>query len=124
MRNWNNTPFSIHLPFLYPFLAYLWGIEIKAVFLVSLVNILFLAYLWGIEIWLLSIYLLCANQFLAYLWGIEIMSVEEVIKHAQQVFSLPMRNWNKAFGLYSLFLFPVFSLPMRNWNSSPRDQTR
>ena len=56
------------------------------------------------------------TEFIVYLWGIEIN--ESLLYHLRQgmVYSLPMRNWNKAAYIPQTIAIIVYSLPMRNWN--------
>ena len=94
MRNWNTTSSSFPSRFA-AFLAYLWGIETDHFFRNFSKPIKFLAYLWGIETRLCPGFLVRPNE----------------------VFSLPMRNWNDTNPGYNhQGVTIVFSLPMRNWN--------
>ena len=120
------------------FVAYLWGIEttlntschVMAGTVCSLpmrdwnadtmaqkkTRSAFVAYLWGIE----TIVNLTADNFphlfVAYLWGIE-TCVEQLFKKPMSlVCSLPMRDWNLAYGAVLPKVLSVCSLPMRDWN--------
>jgi len=96
-------------------------------------------YLWGIETsHMMPAHTYCCIRFSFYLWGIETISPCQQYLFVQQVFILPMRNWNKKLQkqfLLALFCFHstseelkplspkngcllsgVFILPMRNWN--------
>ena len=54
--------------------------------------------------------------FLAYLWGIETLHTDDHRRSDQEVFSVPMRNWNSCIWKAVVEKYPVFSVPMRNWN--------
>ena len=140
MRNWNCfMPTSA--PSSFWFSAYLWGIETtKTLHYVQIVEICFQptyeelkhnfswnewrlinsfsAYLWGIETQpepeeITESY----PEFSAYLWGIETYNNTNLVFLENNVFSLPMRNWNVALKLDQVErIEEVFSLPMRNWN--------
>ena len=98
------------------FLQYLWGIETRTWYLVTEDGKQFLQYLWGIEtsVWehLRRGYWL----FLQYLWGIETLHKQNLFSNTEQVFTVPMRNWNPQIVALLQISALVFTVPMRNWN--------
>ena len=54
----------------------------------------FLQYLWGIETPTCYIRNTFNNRFLQYLWGIETQYRINTAGMGEQVFTVPMRNWN------------------------------
>ena len=99
----------------------------------------FIDYLWGIETPQSWIGPPCQTSFIDYLWGIETLILHLWLFQENQVYRLPMRNWNASSSmvqLYFLSLFidylwgietiicnccshiskSVYRLPMRNWN--------
>ena len=79
----------------------------------------FSAYLWGIETSLHGFNELHDFVFSAYLWGIETYLPQNSYHTPHNVFSIPMRDWNRSNRSNSFISLMVFSIPMRDWNSPP-----
>ena len=121
------------------FWAYLWGIEtLKNPITSSYMDLCFEPTYEELKPSSFCNLLHCLCKFWAYLWGIETREKGNPSAIERAVLSLPMRNWNKAKGLWvyiqSKFwaylwgietwmnlvavigTYHVLSLPMRNWN--------
>ncbi len=122
------------------FIAYLWGIETKTLFLVLMLRVVFIAYLWGIETpsvcyqlrfiayslsrtyeelkqdKFLSIEKL-QYKFIAYLWGIEtfLLTLNPKIFPNSFIAYLWGIETSIQTSIYEIF-FIVYRVPMRNWN--------
>jgi len=116
MRNWNNNALSICWC-QQPFSVYLWGIETRRRKCRNWRSLKFSVYLWGIETRRWIILQRRQRAFSVYLWGIETSNLTIHLYRFNQVFSLPMRNWNlftwlipNADDLFSVYLWGIETL--------------
>ena len=120
------------------FIDYLWGIETTWTSSGGAGNTRFIDYLWGIETLPPPLTLDIILLFIDYLWGIETRTYVRDKNAVDEVYRLPMRNWNSnSFAIilqtcpfidylwgietrlkriFTCSFIRVYRLPMRNWN--------